>query len=187
MKEITLVTKNKQKINDITKLLKPFDIEVSISSISLDEIQANTNEEIAIYSAEQAFKILNKDLIKMDSGLCIEALNNFPGPYAGYVEETLKEDGILKLLENVDNRKAYFIDAFALKQKDQTTIVFINKTNGTISKEKRGTDGVGYDFIFIPEGYNKTLAEIPKEERHLVWNKDAYIKLAEYLTKQKKS
>jgi XTP/dITP diphosphohydrolase len=184
LKEITLVTKNKQKINDITKLLKPFDIKVNISDISIDEIQAYTNEEIAINSAETAYKILNKDLIKMDSGLCIKALNNFPGPYAGYVEDTLKEDGILKLMHNIEDRSAYFIDAFALKQKDKEVVVFVNKTMGTISKEKLGTDGVGYDFIFIPDGYNQTLAEIKQEERHLVWNKEAYLKLAEYLTKQ---
>ena len=124
--------------------------------------------------------------MKNDTGLFIEALNGFPGPYTHYVDEHLGEDGILKLLENEENRNACFIEAFAYCEYGKEPVVFKSVTKGTIAKEKSGSYGWSWDFIFIPEGEEKTMGNYPDEKRCLLWNTEGYHHLAKYL-KTKKS
>ncbi len=181
MKKITYATGNWAKVLSAKKILEPLGYEIANVKIDVPEIQADSIEEIATFSAKEASKILKCDVLKNDSGLCIEALNNFPGPYTHYVDDTLGEDGILKLMENISNRKAYFVEAFAYCKYGEEPVVFKSVTNGTIAFEKSGTYGWSWDFIFIPDGQNKTLGNFPDDERFSLWNCDAYYELAEYL------
>ena len=181
MKKIVYVTGNWSKIMSAKNILEPLGIEVDNIKMETTEIQADTVEEVAIHSAKEASDKLKCAVLKNDTGLFIEALNGFPGPYTHYVDERLGEDGILKLLENEENRNACFIEAFAYCEYGKDPVVFTSITKGTIAKEKSGTYGWSWDFIFIPEGKEKTLGNYPDEERCLMWNTDAYYKLAEYL------
>ena len=123
---------------------------------------------------------MNQAVIKNDSGLIIEALKGFPGPYTAYVENTLTEDGILKLMSGEENRKAYFVEVISYCEPGKEPISFISKTLGTISKEKKGEYGWSYDRIFIPFNETKTLAEFNDDERWKFWSNDAYLLLKEY-------
>ena len=181
MKEIIYVTGNWAKIKSAKMILEPLGFKVSNVKMDTIEIQANTVEEVAKYSAKYASDILKCAVLKNDSGLCVEALNGFPGPYTHYVDDTLGEKGLLKLMENETNRKAYFVEAFAYCQYATMPIVFTSITKGSIAKECSGTYGWSWDFIFIPEGYDKTLANYPDEERFLLWNQEGFTKLANYL------
>ena len=156
MRKITYVTGNWSKILSAKQILEPLGIEVS-----------NVKMEI----------------LKNDTGLYVEALRGFPGPYTHYVDERIGEDGILKLLENVENRNACFIEAFAYCEYGKDPIVFKSVTKGIIAKEKSGKYGWSWDFIFIPDGYDKTMGNYPDEERCRVWNTDAYYELAKFLEK----
>ena len=181
MKKIVYVTGNWSKIMSAKNVLEPLGFEVDHIKMETAEIQADTVEEIDIHSAKEASEKLKCAVLKNDTGLFIEALNGFPGPYTHYVDERLGEDGILKLLENKENRNACFMEAFAYCEYGKDPVVFTSITKGTIAKEKSGTYGWSWDFIFIPEGKEKTLGNYPDEERCLMWNTDAYYKLAEYL------
>ena len=181
VKKIVYVTGNWSKIMSAKNVLEPLGFEVDHIKMETTEIQADTVEEIAIHSAKEASEKLKCAVLKNDTGLFIEALNGFPGPYTHYVDEWLGEDGILKLLENKENRNACFMEAFAYCEYGKDPVVFTSITKGTIAKEKSGTYGWSWDFIFIPEGKEKTLGNYPDEERCLMWNTDAYYKLAEYL------
>lgn len=181
MKKITYVTGNWAKIQSAKQFLEPLGIEVDNVKIETTEIQADTVEEVAMYSAKEASEKLRCNVLKNDSGLHIEALGGFPGPYTHYVDDKLGEDGILKLLENIDNRNACFIEAFAYCEYGKEPIVFKSITKGTIAKKKSGTYGWSWDFIFIPEGKDKTLGNYKDEERFALWNTDAYYQLADYL------
>lgn len=183
MKKITYVTGNWYKIMSAKKILEPLGIEVENVKMETTEIQANTIEEVAKYSAKEASEKLKCTVLKNDTGLCIDALKGFPGPYTHYVDEKIGEDGILKLLDGVENRKASFIEAFAYCEYGKEPIVFKSITKGTIAQEKSGTYGWSWDYIFIPDGYDKTMANYPDDERCLVWNTDAYKELAEFLNK----
>jgi XTP/dITP diphosphohydrolase len=90
--------------------------------------------------------------------LVIPALNNFPSAYSKCVEETIKEDGILKLMEGINNREAYFLEVLAYTEYGKEPVVFVSKTEGTIATQKAGEFDWGYDKIFIPKGETKTLA-----------------------------
>ena len=183
MKKITYVTGNWYKIISAKRILEPLGIEVENVKMETTEIQANTIEEVAKYSAKEASDKLKCNVLKNDTGLCIDALKGFPGPYTHYVDEKIGEDGILKLLDGVENRKASFIEAFAYCEYGKEPIVFKSITTGTIALEKSGTYGWSWDYIFIPDGYDKTMANYPDDERCLVWNTDAYKELAEFLNK----
>ncbi len=179
--KITYVTGNWAKIKSAKQILEPLGIEVDNIKMETTEIQADTVEEVAMHSAKEASDKLKCTVLKNDTGLYIEALNGFPGPYTHYVDDKLGEDGILKLLEGKENRKACFIEAFAYCEYNQKPIVFKSITNGTISLTKSGTYGWSWDFIFIPQGKDKTLANYKDEERWLLWNTDAYHQLAKLL------
>lgn len=184
--KITYVTGNWAKIMNAKEILEPLGIEVDNEKIETEEIQANSVEEIAMHSAKYASEKLKCDVLKNDSGLFVEILNGFPGPYTHYVDDTLGEDGLLKLLEGKENRNACFIEAFSYCEYGSEPVVFKSITKGTIAKEKSGVYGWSWDYIFIPDGYNKTMANYPDEERFKLWNTDAYYELADYL-KSKKS
>jgi len=147
------------------------------------ELQNDSIEEVAKYSAKWASDELKCNVLKNDSGLCVDALNGFPGPYTHYVDDTLGEDCILKLLAGVDNRKACFIEVLAYCEYGKEPITFTSITTGTIALEKSGKYGWSWDFIFIPDGQDKTLGCYPDDERFKFWDNSAYLKLAKYLKK----
>ena len=181
--KIVYMTGNKFKLLTAKKILEPLGIEVENEKIDCPEIQANSIEEVAKYSSKYSSEYLGCDTLKNDSGLVISALGGFPSAYTKYVEETIKEDGILKLMEGVEDRSAYFIEVLAYTRLAEEPVAFISKTEGSIAREKKGDFGWSYDKIFIPKGETKTLAEFPDDERWKFWDESAYSELADYLKK----
>ena len=185
MKKITYVTGNWAKILSARQILEPLGYEVEQIKMDVPELQSDFIEEVAKYSAKWASDKLKCAVLKNDSGLCIDALNGFPGPYTHYVDDTLKEDGILKLLEGVENREAHFEEVLAYCEYGKEPVVFKSITEGTIAKRKSGKYGWSYDFIFIPEGQTKTLANFPDEKRLKLWNDTGYQQLIKHLEENK--
>lgn len=181
MKKLTYITGNWAKITSAKQFLEPLGIKVDHIKMDTTEIQANTVEEVAIHSAKEASEKLKCAVLKNDTGLHIDALGGFPGPYTHYVDEKIGEDGILKLLEGIENRKAHFIECFAYCDYGKDPIVFKSITNGTIATKKSGEYGWSWDFIFIPDGYDKPMGNYPDEERFNMWNTDGFHKLANFL------
>lgn len=181
MKQITYVTGNWAKIDSARKVLEPLGFEVFQEKMGTIEIQNDDVEEVAKYSAKWASDKLKCSVLKNDTGLFIEALNGFPGTYTHYVDDTLGEDGILKLMAGVTNRKAYFKEVLAYCEYGKEPVTFIGITPGTIALEKQGEYGWSWDFIFIPDGEEKTLGCFPDEERWDFWSLESYEKLAKYL------
>lgn len=181
MKRITYVTGNWAKIDSACQVLEPLGFEIDNVKMETIEIQADDFEEVAKYSAKWASKKLKCDVLKNDTGLFVEALNGFPGPYTHYADDTIGENGLLKLLNGAENRNAYFKEVLAYCEYGRKPITFIEITKGKIAREKFGTYGWTWDFVFIPDGEDKTLACYPDEERWKFWSLDSYKKLADYL------
>ena len=179
--KVTFVTGNWAKIMSARQILEPLGFKVEQQKLDVPELQNDSIEEIAKYSAKWASEKLKCDVLKNDSGLCIDALKGFPGPYTHYADDTLGEDGILKLLDGIENRKAHFVEALAYCKYGEEPVVFTSITNGTIAKKKEGKYGWSWDFIFIPDGEEVTLGCHNDDERFKYWNNDAYLKLAKYL------
>ena len=105
-------------------------------------------EKIATFSLKQCnHKFDNNPIFVEDSGLFIHILNGFPGPYSAYVFDTLGLRGIINLMRNIEDRKAYFQSTIALKINNQVEI-FTERVKGRISLKISET-GWGYDPIFI--------------------------------------
>lgn len=179
--KITYVTGNPLKIKVAKHFLEPLGIEVNNIKIECPEIQADTCEEVAIFSSKWASNELKKDVLKNDSALIIPSLKNFPGPYTKYIEETIGEEGILKLMDKIEDRYAYWIEVLAYTKYGGNTKTFTSITPGSIATKKKGNRGWAYDYIFIPENETNTFAELSEEEQVKFFNKDAYNELAEYL------
>ncbi len=181
MKKITYVTGNWAKIKSAKQYLEPLGYEVEQIKMEVPELQEDSIEEVAKYSAKWASEKLQKDVLKNDSGLCVDALKGFPGPYTHYVQDTIGEDGLLKLLEGEQNRKAEFVEILAYCEYGKEPVVFKSITKGSIALQKSGTYGWSWDFVFIPEGNDKTLGNYEDEERFKLWNMDSYQELVNYL------
>jgi len=118
--------------------------------------------EIARGKAQYAYEHLKTTLMVDDTGFFIDALKGFPGPYAAYVLQSIGNTGILKLMEGIPDRRAWFTTAIAFAD-EQGIHVFKGTIEGQITSVPRGNAGFGYDPIFDVEG--KTLAEISVDEK----------------------
>jgi XTP/dITP diphosphohydrolase len=132
------------------------------------EIQADTIDETIVPGLRWLMERYNRPIMIDDSGLFIDALKGFPGVYSAYVFKTVGCDGILRLMRDVKDRGARFecCIGFMMPGREPSTCKGIAK--GSISTEKAGTGGFGYDPVFIPEGYTKTYAQIEISDKNRI-------------------
>ncbi|KXB35961.1 non-canonical purine NTP pyrophosphatase, RdgB/HAM1 family [Bacteroidales bacterium KA00344] len=200
--KIVFATNNKNKLKEIRDILgNSFEI-VSLSDIGCHTDipeTGNTLEENARQKSEYIMLNYRINCFADDTGLEVEALGGAPGVHsARYAEGTdhNSEANMAKLLRELkdkDNRKARFRTVISLLEVsgvypfDYQEIQFEGEVKGHISTEKHGTDGFGYDPIFVPEGYDKSFAELGEEIKNQISHRaKAVKKLAEYLKAYKK-
>jgi XTP/dITP diphosphohydrolase len=159
------VTHNKGKFEEAYRILEPYGVELVPTELKKIELQSDDVAEIALNAAINAYSILREPVVVDDTGFFINSLNGFPGPYAEYVYRTIGIEGILKLMQDVVNRRAYFETAVAIVYPPWEK-VFKERVEGRISTVPRGTGGFGFDPIFIPYGQDKTFAEMGIEEKN---------------------
>lgn len=165
MKDIIFVTTNKGKIASAQRELK--DIQVLPYNAELIEPRSDDIKEIAKQKVIQAYKIVKKPCIALDSGFFVHALNGFPKAYVNHMLETIGVNGLLKLMNGVENRYCEFRSCLAYF--DGTKFEFFeSKAPGFLSNNIRGneTEIKWSDlwYVFKPQNFNKTLAELTKEE-----------------------
>jgi XTP/dITP diphosphohydrolase len=168
-KVIFFATNNYNKFNEARRILAEYKIAVGMLRVKSLEIQSESLEEIAKTSVLETFKKCNLPIIVEDAGLFIDALNGFPGPYASYVYKSIGNEGVLKLMENIENRSAKFQSVIAHHSQElKEPLLFKGEVFGRITKEKRrGNSGFGFDPIFEPlDGNGKTFAEMSVEEKN---------------------
>ena len=186
MKKITYVTGNLSKVAGARQVLEPLGYQVDNIKMDTPEIQADDVSEVAKYSAKRAAEKLNIPVLKNDSGLFVNWLHWFPGVYTHYVEDTLGVDGLLKLMEWIEDRSAYFKEAIAYCEPWGEPVLFEWIVKGKIDVKKSGEYGWSRDFVYIPDWESKTLWCFPDEERIKFWGSNTYKQLAEYLDKLEK-
>ncbi|KAA0001701.1 MAG: XTP/dITP diphosphatase [Thermoplasmata archaeon] len=176
--KIYFVTSNKGKWKEFQELMNEYEIEML--NVKYPEIQADSLQEVALYGLQYLVKKIDGMFMIEDSGLFIHALNGFPGVYSSYIFKSIGNDGILKLMEGIKERKASFHSLIALY--DGGMHFFEGICSGKISYKQRGKEGFGYDPIFIPEGCKKTFAEMETKEKNEYSHRGKAIrKLKEYL------
>ena len=176
MNEVRLVTSNPGKLKEFRHALEPLGFKVEHLPEEVDEIQADTLEEVVRECIHELGGRGVRNFILDDSGLFVSALHGFPGVYSSYAFKTLGSEGILKLLENEKDRNATFRCCIGCCIEDMDDIIVSEEATGTIIHEKRGTGGFGFDPIFVPEGYTLTFAEMPLEKKNVISHRGKAIK-----------
>jgi XTP/dITP diphosphohydrolase len=180
MRRIILSSGNKHKINEIKDILKdlPFEI-VSKDDLGYKDFEVvedgNTLEENAIKKAEELHKLTKGIVIADDTGLFVDVLKGQPGVhsarYAGEpVSYSANNQLLLKNLENVpkEGRGAYFKTVIAVIFENGNRLLVEGTIRGHIAFQERGTNGFGYDPLFVVEGTDRTFAELTEEEKNQI-------------------
>ena len=190
--KLVFASNNKNKIQEI-QVLVPKNIQI----VSLEEIgctedipeTADTIEGNAILKANYVTEKYGYDCFADDTGLEVEALNGAPGVYSARYAGEQKDandnmDKLLSELKDKSNRKANFKTVIALNLNGNQNL-FTGIINGKIIEEKIGTNGFGYDPIFVADGYEKTFAELTMEEKSTISHRGIAVKeLILFLQKQ---
>ena len=183
---IVLATKNQNKIKEIKTILGA---DIHYQTIG-DFLNIETKEvgksllENSIAKAAFSFKTSDKPSLADDSGLFVEALHGEPGVYSSRYGKTdnARITKLLKNLEDPKNRKAKFKAVFVYYYAQGKYEIFEGECIGRIALEACGSGGFGYDPIFIPEGYDKTFAELgPKIKNRISHRAKALAKFKKYL------
>ena len=202
--KIVFATNNQHKLQEIRDILGSQYEVVSLKEIGCEADipeTGSTLEENALQKAQYIYDHYHVSCFADDTGLEVEALDGAPGVHSARYAEGTDHDSeanmakLLRNLEGKDNRKARFRTVIALIQKQDvcpcgcTSIKKVNRfegiVDGSIATEKHGTAGFGYDPIFVPEGYDKSFAELGESIKNGISHRArAVAKLAEYL-KQK--
>ena len=191
MKKVLLASNNAKKIKEIKEILGDNYEVFALKDLNLDvDIPENENtfEGNALVKANFLSQHFEGIIIADDSGLEVEALNMEPGVYSARYAGAQRsdEDNMQKLLAELEiftNRKAQFRTVIALI-KDELSYVFEGKVSGEITTSKQGDKGFGYDPIFMPEGYDKTFAQMTADEKNTISHRGQAVKqLAEFLSR----
>ena len=189
-KKFVFATNNAHKLEEVTAILGD-----KIELLSMKDIHcsadipetADTLEGNALLKARYIFENYHLDCFADDTGLEVEALNGAPGVYSARYAGGEGHDAqanMLKLLHELDgkeNRKAQFRTAISLIL-DGKEYLFEGVIKGEIIKEKRGDSGFGYDPVFMPEGYDRTFAELGNDIKNQISHRALAVqKLCEFL------
>lgn len=191
---MVIATKNQGKVEEFTQFFAPYHIKVT-SMLDMphiiDDIEetGETFAENAMIKAETLSKWIQKPVLADDSGLEIDALDGRPGIYSARYAGEDKDDqaNIDRVLEELtgvanDKRTARFVCVIAIARPGESTFYRTGYCEGSIAHTPEGTNGFGYDPIFIPQGYNQTMAQISSDEKNKISHRSkALEKLAEWL------
>ena len=173
--DLVFATHNPNKIKEVQPLLPPFIRLITLDSLGCDTDIPETGatlKENALLKARYVQERYGMPCFADDTGLLVSALDGAPGVhsarYAGVQKNA--DDNMNKLLGALqanDDRDAYFETVIALVLGGETKF-FSGRVNGSISRERSGDHGFGYDPIFIPEGYSKSFASLSLQEKNLI-------------------
>ncbi|MEI6144358.1 MAG: non-canonical purine NTP pyrophosphatase [Candidatus Berkelbacteria bacterium] len=154
--KLTFITGNADKAKQIQEFLN---IEIDHQKVDLDEIQSLDLQEIVEHKVRQAYEKLKKPVLVEDVSLVFNALGKLPGPLIKWFLQSIGNDGMCKLLDGYEDRSATAKVLFGYF--NGTNLEFFDaEVAGSITDLPRGGDGFGFDYIFVPDGQEKTWAEI---------------------------
>ena len=191
MKTLLFATNNKHKLHEISALLDGKVLIKSLSDMGLEGDIPETSDTLqgnAFQKAQWVWQRTHTDCFADDTGLEVEALGGAPGVYsARYAGEHCSfDDNINKLLSALDgnaNRKACFRTVICLIENGEPRY-FEGRVDGVILTERYGTDGFGYDPVFMPDRFAVSFAEMPLEVKNMISHRGIAVKkLVEYLMK----
>ena len=178
---VVLATKNRKKLDELHRILDAAGLDVELLGIDaypdLPDIPETESSFAgnALVKAREIARITGLPAVADDSGLCVDALNGMPGILSArwsgrHGDDDANLDLLLGQLSDVPDRRrtAAFHCAAAVALPDGTERVVEGSLAGTLTHERRGTNGFGYDPIFVPLGYQVTTAEMTADEKDAI-------------------
>ncbi len=188
--KIVLASSNKHKVQEINDIVKSIGLEVEfiLPPEGFDpEENGTTFEENSYIKANEAWKLTKTWVLADDSGLCIDALGGKPGIFSARYAETpaLRIERVLNELNGIEERKAHFTCAMTLiNPQGEVEYKYQGICEGSIIKEARGTNGFGYDPIFLVKDDFRTMAELSEDEKNQISHRSVALRhVLEYLQK----
>ena len=174
-KKLVIATGNAHKLREIAEIFTEYEV-VSQKQMGFDEDVEETGvtfAENALIKARAACLALGETVLADDSGLCVDALDGAPGIYSArysgaHGDDQANRDLLLKNMQGITDRRAYFCCAVAVVSPNGQEIVVEGKTYGKILQEETGTGGFGYDCLFESEDLGKSFGVATAEEKNAV-------------------
>lgn len=185
MREIVLSTDNINKLREIREILEDLDIKIygksDIEGLDFEVIEdGDTLYDNALKKASAMAERVDYAVLADDTGLFVKALNGEPGVhsarYASEHDDKKNREKLLNNLKDKEDRSAYFKTEIILIDEDKNINPIEGVCPGKISLEERGDNGFGYDSIFIPDGFDKTFAEMSHEEKNQISHRSRALK-----------
>ncbi len=185
MRKLLFFSNNINKIIEIKKIFNKFNLELlSLNDLEISEEpeeSGQTFEENAKIKSDYGFNKTGIPCFADDSGICIESLNWKPGVLSKRFLNNFKSnddcfESIIKSTKKNNKQNAYFKTSISLTVKGNQNVIFNGKIDGKISEQIKGEFGFGYDPVFIPKSYNKTLAELSTKEKNEISHRSIAVK-----------
>lgn len=167
---LVYITGNDVKFSVASQAFTNTGIVLLQKNLSTPEIQSRSVQEVAMYSASWASKQLDQPVMVTDAGFYIQALNGFPGPFIKFVNEWFSADDYINLMQGKTNRTLIIQDCLAYCHPDEKPVVFTGSYRGKLANQPSKKCGTSIEQIFIPEGFNVPISEIPAEEMISYWS-----------------
>jgi len=181
--EIRFVTKNPHKAEEVEAILGDIGISIVHASLKIHEIQTEDIQDIVRDKVLKAFNSIGRPVFIEHTGLYIDSLQGFPGGLTQVFWDKLKADNFSSLLGGLDNTSltARTVIAYCDAKKIHT---FEGAIEGNISPEPRGDRAFQWDCVFIPNGYDKTFAELGAKKNEISMRKVAFDRFREFLQEE---
>ena len=180
MKTVILASQNKHKLEEIKEILKEFPLEIkSMDEAGLGDLEiiedGKTFEENSMKKAVEVMKKTNSIAVADDSGLEVDAIGNRPGVYSARFSgegatDKKNNEKLIDMLKDIpkEERTARFVSVISVAFPDGKKMHVRGECKGLIGFEEKGSEGFGYDPLFIIEQYNKTFAELGAEVKNKI-------------------
>jgi XTP/dITP diphosphohydrolase len=155
------VTSNPNKLREAERILGR---SLERAELDLEEVQAASVREVALQKARAAYAALRRPVIVEDAGVELLGLGGFPGPFIKYWEKLGGLASICRTADGLGDRRIRAVCALGLCSEHGADVV-LGVCEGTVSDSPRGTNGFGWDAIFIPEGDARTFGEMTADEK----------------------
>ena len=197
IKKIVAASSNSHKIKEIQAIMSKFGMEVisrdeaGVPPFEIEE-DGETFEENSYKKANEIMKATGEITVADDSGLMVDYLGGAPGVYSARFAGDHGDDGknnekLLKLLEGLpeEERKAKFVSVITLIFPGGEALVARGECAGRIIEAPTGENGFGYDPLFVPDGYDKTFAQLGPEEKNMISHRAKALEKLEKLLEEK--
>ncbi len=160
--QMKFVTGNSNKLKEAQMILG---IPLDQADIPLEEIQTCDVAETVNHKVRGAYDAVGAPVMVEDSGLVFTAWNGLPGALVKWFEKTVGLEGMARMLDPFDSRTAV-AQCFVALYDGEEVLIGRGEVPGRIAESPRGSNGFGWDTLFIPEGHDRTFAEMSASEKN---------------------